>query len=60
MTQATQRAYLVAEKVTLERLISTLHPDSILERMGLESRLGDVIEELASLDAHAHADLPGR
>ena len=60
MTQATQRAYLVAEKVTLEGLISTLHPDRILERMGLESRLCDVTEELASLDAHAQVHLPGR
>jgi hypothetical protein len=33
MTQATQRAHLVAETIRLERLISTLHPDSILERM---------------------------
>lgn len=60
MTQATQRAYLVAEKATLERLISTLHEDSILERMGFEARLSDVTAELASLDARAQADRPDR
>ena len=51
MTQATKRAYLVAEKATLERLVSTLHEDSILERIGLESRLNEVTAELASLPA---------
>ena len=60
MTQATQRAYLVAEKATLERLISTLHEASILERMGFEARLSDATAELAALDARAQADRPGR
>ena len=60
MPQASQRAFLVAEKVTLEGLISTLHPESILERMGLEARLCHVTEELAFLDAHAQVPLPGR
>jgi hypothetical protein len=60
MTQATQRAYLVAEKATLESLISTLHEDSILERMGFEARLIDVTAELAAFDTRAQSDLPGR
>lgn len=63
MTQATQRAFLVAEKATLESLLSTLPEDSILERIGFASRLGDVTAELAMLhdapagiaDAELHA-----
>jgi hypothetical protein len=56
MTRATQRAYLVAEKATLENLLSTLREDSVVERMGLESRLHDVTGELATLDARAEGD----
>ncbi len=51
MTRATKRAYLVAEKTTLENLVATLHEDSVVERMGLEDRLSDVAAELASLEA---------
>ena len=51
MTRATKRAYLVAEKATLENLVATLREDSVVERMGLEDRLSDVTAELASLQA---------
>ena len=44
-------------KATLERLLSMLHEDAVLERIGLEARLRDVIAELASIDAR-WADLP--
>lgn len=53
MTQATKRAYLAAEKATLESLVSSLDEDSVLERIGLESRLNEVTAELASLSAAA-------
>jgi hypothetical protein len=49
MTHATNRAFLVAEKATLESLVSSLEEDNVLERLGLESRLDDVTAELASL-----------
>jgi len=49
MTQATKRQYLAAEKATLENLVASLHEDSVLERLGLESRLSEVAAELASL-----------
>jgi hypothetical protein len=55
MTQATKRAYLIAEKATLEHLVATLHEDSVLERMGLEDRLSDVTAELASLQGRRGA-----
>jgi hypothetical protein len=51
MTRATRRIFLVAEKALLERLLATLHENSVLERMGLESRLHEVSAELASLQA---------
>jgi hypothetical protein len=38
MTQATQRARPVADKATLESLLSTLHEASAPERIGLEGR----------------------
>jgi hypothetical protein len=60
MTQDTPRAFLVADKATLESLLSTLHEDSILERIGLEARLHDVIAELAFFDARAGQSFPGR
>jgi hypothetical protein len=53
MTQATKRAFLVAEKAHLEALVSTLDDDSILERVGLESRLSEVTAELASIHTAA-------
>ena len=60
MTQDTQRAFLVADKATLESLLSTLHEDCVLERIGLEARLLDVIADLASLDARAGQSSPER
>ena len=49
MTQATKRQYLAAEKAALENLVATLHEDSVLERIGLQSRLNEVTAELALL-----------
>lgn len=49
MTPATKRQYLAAEKAALESLVASLHEDSVLERLGLESRLSEVTQELASL-----------
>jgi hypothetical protein len=53
MTKASKRSYLAAEKATLESLVSALHEDDVLERVGLESRLGDVTAELAGLATEA-------
>jgi hypothetical protein len=51
MTATSKRSYLVAEKATLEHLVARLPAESILERVGLEHRLGDVTAELAILPA---------
>jgi hypothetical protein len=52
MTQATQRAFLIADKATRENLLSALQDNPILEGTCIEARLCDVIAKLASLDAH--------
>jgi hypothetical protein len=49
-----ERTFLLAEKSTLERLLEDIPREAVLERPGLEARLGDVQEHLAT------ADPPGR
>jgi len=51
-------AHLIAEKVTLENLVATLHEDGVLERMGLEDRLSDVTAEFASIQARRSRGAP--
>jgi O-acetyl-ADP-ribose deacetylase (regulator of RNase III) len=58
MTHPINRAFLVAEQATLEHLISTLNQDSVLERIGLETRLADVTAELTEHDATASSTPP--
>jgi hypothetical protein len=49
--RAADRAWLLADRHSLETLLATLPADSVLERLGFESRLRDVNAELASFEA---------
>ena len=59
MTQATQRAFLAADKATREELRSALPEARVVDRAALVARPREVTAELTSLDAHVARSSPG-
>jgi hypothetical protein len=58
MTQATQRAFLSADKATLVELRSALPEAGVIDRAALVARPREVRAELTSLDAHVARSSP--
>ena len=51
MDKRTEREFLLAEKTSIERMLTGLPEESVIDRMSLEARKAQVEEALAVLPA---------
>lgn len=51
--------HLLAERTTVQRLLAEIPDEEVLERSGLEARLEDVEDELATVPAEANMPSTG-